>query len=325
MSKDVWVVAEHLKGQISEPTYELLGLARRVSSATGGRVIAVLLGWKVEPLAERLGAADEVLYLEHEALGEFSPDAWRQALGPLLKERSPRLALLPSSSLSMDLAGPLSAELGLPLAAFAHDITIEGDRTVVTSQLYGGKASVETEFSGPGIVMVRTGVLEPDAGRSGGKPQVVKLTPALESANVRVSFLGLHEPPPGDVDITRERVLIAVGRGTERKENLPPIEELARALGGVLCASRPVVDQGWLPRTRQVGKSGASVKPKLYLALGVSGAPEHLEGMKNAELIIAVNTDPSAPIFEVAHYGIVGDLHDIVPAITERLGASTGG
>jgi len=319
MSNDVLVVAEHLQRQILESTFEALGLARDVAAAAGGRTIAVLPGWEAESLTESLGAADEVVYLEHEALENFSSDAWKSALIPLLQERDPLVTLISMSATGMDLAAPLSAALNVPLVASAKSVSIEDGKKIVSSQLYAGKASVESEFSGTGIVAVMTGALDPDQGRSDRKPPVTKVQPVLEASAIRVSFSGLVEPSGEDVDITREEVLVSVGRGVEREDNVSVVEELAEALGGVLSASRPVVDQEWLPRTRQVGKSGATVKPRLYLALGISGAPEHLEGMKDAELIVAVNTDPSAPIFEAAHYGATEDMLDVVESLTEKV------
>ena len=325
MSNDVFVLAEHLQGEIQESTFEVLGLARGVAAATGGRVIAVLPGWQAESLAESLGAADEVLYLEHEALESFSSDAWKSVLIPVLQEREPQVTLISMSATGMDLAAPLSAALDLPLVASAQNVAIEDGKTVVTSQLYAGKATVESEFSGPGIVAVMTGALDPDQGRSDAKPPVTKVQPALDASAIRVSFDKLVEPSGEDVDITREDVLVSVGRGVEREDNISDVEELAEELGGVLSGSRPVIDQGWLPRTRQVGKSGAKVKPRLYLALGISGAPEHVEGMKDAELIIAINTDPSAPIFEAAHYGATEDMLDVVESLTEKIREAKGG
>ena len=324
MSNDVLVVAEYLQGQILESTFEVLGLARDVASASGGRTVAVLPGWQAESLADSLGAADEVVYLEHEALGNFSSDAWKSALIPLLQERDPLVTLISMSATGMDLAAPLSTALNLPLVASAQGVSIEDGKTVVRSQMYGGKASIESEFSGSGIVAVMTGALDPDRGRSDQKPPVTKVQPVLDTAEVQVTFRGLVEPEGEDVDVTREDVLVSVGRGVERADNVPVVEELAEALGGALSASRPVVDQEWLPRTRQVGKSGAKVKPRLYLALGISGAPEHVEGMKDAELIIAVNTDPSAPIFEVAHYGSTEDMLDVVESLTEKVREAGG-
>jgi len=324
MSNDVLVVAEHLQGQILESTFEVLGLAKDVAAASGGRTVAVLPGWQAEPLAESLGAADEVVYVEHEALENFSSDAWKSALIPLLREREPLVTLISMSATGMDLAAPLSAALDLPLVASAQAVSIEDGKAVVTSQLYAGKASVESELPGPGIVAVMTGALDPDSGRSDQKPPVTKVQPVLDASALRVTFTGFVEPSGEDVDITREDVLISVGRGVERQDNIDTVQELADELGGVLSASRPVVDQEWLPRTRQVGKSGATVKPRLYLALGISGAPEHLEGMKDAELIIAVNTDPSAPIFEAAHYGAAEDMLDVVESLTEMIREAKG-
>jgi electron transfer flavoprotein alpha subunit len=156
-------------------------------------------------------------------------------------------------------------------------------------------------------------------------PTAAGVSPTTEtvpaaSTDARIRFRGLHRPEAGDVDITREAVLVSVGRGIGEQDNIELVEALAAAVGGAVSSSRPIADSGWLPRTRQVGKSGLKVKPKVYLALGISGAPEHLEGMRGAELIIAVNTDPRAPIFSVAHYGAVADLLDVVPALTARLG-----
>ena len=324
MSNDVLVVAEHLQGQVLESTFEVLGLAKDVASASGGRTVAVLPGWQAESLAESLGAADEVVYLEHEALDNFSSDAWKSALIPLLKEREPLVTLISMSATGMDLAAPLSMALDLPLVASAQAVSIENGKAVVTSQLYAGKAFVESELPGPGIVAVMTGTLDPDSGRSDRKPPVTKVQPVLDASALRVSFSGLVEPTGEDVDVTREDVLVSVGRGVGRQDNIDTVQELADEIGGVLSASRPVVDQEWLPRTRQVGKSGATVKPRLYLALGISGAPEHLEGMKDAELIIAVNTDSSAPIFEVAHYGATEDMLDVVESLTEMVREAKG-
>ncbi|HBY92861.1 MAG TPA: electron transfer flavoprotein subunit alpha/FixB family protein, partial [Chloroflexi bacterium] len=155
------------------------------------------------------------------------------------------------------------------------------------------------------------------AGRTGAAPAVEAMAPPVALTGLRTRFKRLIEPEAGDVDITRADIIVAVGRGIQSQDNIELAEELAEALGGVVAASRPVTDAGWLPRTRQVGKSGLKVKPKLYLALGISGAPEHLEGMKEGDLIIAVNTDPNAPIFNVAHYGVVADLFDVTEALVE--------
>jgi electron transfer flavoprotein alpha subunit len=173
------------------------------------------------------------------------------------------------------------------------------------------------------VVGLLPGARPASAAAAGGPPAVEAVTVDLP-AEGRVRFDAYLDPAPGDVDVTQQAVLVSVGRGIQTQDNISLAEDLAAALGGVVSASRPVIDQGWLPLTRQVGKSGASVKPKLYFAAGISGAPEHVEGMKGAELIIAVNTDPGAPIFGVAHYGIVADALEVLPALTDAVKARKG-
>ena len=168
------------------------------------------------------------------------------------------------------------------------------------------------------ILGLLPGARAAEKGRSDQKPQIEDVQVTLPDT-LRVQFKKYLEPEAGDVDITKQDVLVSVGRGIQTQDNIALAEELAQALGGAVSGSRPVIDQGWLPLSRQVGKSGAAVKPKLYLALGISGAPEHVEGMRGAEVIIAINTDAHAPIFNVAHYGVVGDLFDIVPPLTEEI------
>lgn len=325
MSSDVYVLAEQLNGELVETTFELLGLGRRVASATGGELVALLIGSGIDKLAGEMGTANRVLYVEDEALAYFSSWSYGSTVAAILRERAPRITLISASAQGMDVAPVLSSVLGLPLVANGQEIAVEGDTTVVTSQLYGGKAFVESEFSGPGIVSVMTGVVDPDTSRASGTPQVERMTPPVDLTRPAVRFLELVEMEAEDVDITREEILIGVGRGVESEDNMEVVEELAEELGGTLCATRPVIDQGWLPRTRLVGKSGLRVKPRLYVAAGASGAPEHVEGLKDAGLILAINTDPQAPIFDVAHYGVVGDLLDILPLVTERVAEARRG
>lgn len=318
MGQDVLVVAEHLKGEIQEVTYELLGKGRELAAATGGALQVALFGSKMEGAAASLGAADKVVYVDHEALADFNPEAAVAVLAGVVDRA--RLTLIANTSMGMDLAAALAVRKALPLVAYAVDVTIEDGTVVATSQLYGGKIYAESVLAGAAsIVSVLAGSFPADAGRRDGAPEVERLDAPAALADLRLRFKGLIEPGGGDVDITQHDVLVAVGRGIQSEDNLPMIETLASALGGAVCASRPIVDSKWLPKTRQVGKSGLKVKPKIYLALGISGAPEHIEGMKDAELIIAVNTDEGAPIFEHAHYGTTEDLFDIVPVLTEKL------
>ncbi|MHB1571182.1 MAG: electron transfer flavoprotein subunit alpha/FixB family protein, partial [Solirubrobacteraceae bacterium] len=184
-----------------------------------------------------------------------------------------------------------------------------------TSQVYGGKLDAEVEVHGGAVASVVAGSF---AAAGAGSPSVEDVT-APDLSGVRTQFLARVEPEAADVDITSEEILVSVGRGIGGAENIELAQELADALGGTVSGSRPVTDAGWLPKTRQVGKSGRKVKPKLYLACGISGAPEHLEGMSDAELIVAINSDERAPIFDVAHYGTTEDLFDVLPALTEAL------
>jgi electron transfer flavoprotein alpha subunit len=316
MSGDIFVIAEHRDGAISETTFELLGRARAI--AGGGEVVAVLLGSGVANLAPALGAAARVIVVDGPGLAGVSPSACQAALVPLVRERRPALVLVANSGSGMDVAAGLSAALDLPLAAYAIDLAVDGNGPLVTCQLYAGKIQAKVRFAGGrGIVTVVAGSFPAEAGTGPGSPTVE--TVGLAATDDRVRFIDLLRPEAGDVDITRESVLVSVGRGIGERDNIELVEALAAALGGAVSSSRPIADLGWLPRTRQVGKSGLKVKPKVYLALGISGAPEHLEGMRGADLVIAVNSDPRAPIFSVADYGAVADLLDVVPALTALL------
>ena len=316
--RDVFVIAEHLEGKLSDVTFEMLGKARSLAPALGGRAVAVLLGHEATALAGQLGAADEVLYIEDAGLRYFVPERAEQALRTVLSNEKPSLTMIANTSMGMDLAAALSAALDWPLIAYCSDVQAEDGKIVATSQIYGGKIAVETlSESDSTLVSVLAGVFPASEGHAGKSASLQTIFGAANEGRVR--FKGLTIPEAGDVDITRETLLVSVGRGIGSKDNIELVEELASNLGASLAASRPIIDSGWLPKQRQVGKSGLTVKPKLYMAVGISGAPEHLQGMRDAELIIAINSDPGAPIFEVADYGIVGDLFDIVPALSERL------
>jgi len=320
-SKDVWVYVEHMAGAVAPHTYELLGRGRELAQALGERLVAVLLGHEVAGLARTLGAADLVLQVEHARLGSFTPDAHARTVLALAERASPRLVLCGATSAGVDLAALLSALMQIPMVANVRAVQVEDGRLVATSQLCGGKLLCDVEIPERGILAILAGAYPAEAGMATREPPVETAAPPAALEQVGAQVVRLLEPAGGDVDITKVPVLIAVGRGIQRKENLPLAEELAALLGGAVCASRPVIDQGWLPLSRQVGKSGMTVKPGLYLALGISGAPEHLEGMRGAELIVAVNTDPAAPIFTVAHYGVVADMFEIIPALAAQLKA----
>ena len=317
MAHDVLVVAEHLSGKLDDVTFEMLGMGKTLAGELGGSLIAALIGGTDE-MADRLGAADRVVAVGGRELTDFNPETHGAALEAAVDATSPRVVLVSYTSMGMDLASTLAVNRGMTHAAFGTAVE-GGDRVTATSQLYGGKMDVVSDLGdGPCVVSVLAGSAPADAGRADGPPAAKDSLPAPATAG-RVRFKRLIEPEAGDVDITAQDVLVAIGRGIGSKDDVEAAEELAEALDAAVAGSRPLIDAGWLPKTRQVGKSGLKVSPKVYLALGISGAPEHIEGMKSAATIIAVNTDENAPIFNVAHYGMTEDLFDVCEELTEAL------
>jgi len=321
MNQDIFVVIEHLQGQVAEISYVMLAAGRVLAQGTGGDVVAVLLGHNAQDLARHL-AASRVMYVDHPTLAEFTSDAYQKVLTSLISENMPRAVLLGSTSIGTDVASGLSAHLGLPLVSSCRNISADGR---ITCQICGGKIMAESNLANTTtLVTMIPGGYRPEEGQSTQPPIETRVTaPPLE--DLRVTLTRYIKPKAGDVDISREPILVSVGRGIQTQDNIELAQELAGVLGGVVCASRPVVDQGWLPTTRLVGKSGQKVKPKLYLAMGISGAPEHVEGMADSELIIAINTDPTAPIFDVAKYGTTIDLLDLATVLTEQVRQAKGG
>jgi electron transfer flavoprotein alpha subunit len=318
MGNDVLVLAERAGKQIQDSTHGLVGKAKELAQAWGGRVEVALFG--PADLVGEMAGADTVVSVDHPELSTYLPEAYEKALLHVLRERSPRLLLLSNTTVGLDQAAALSVLWDAPLAAYAVDLAIRDGVPVASCQILGGKVLAEVALEGErAICTVIDGSFDPAAGRTGGPPELVQIAPPAELDTVRTTLRQVLEPEAGDVDITTADLLVSVGRGVGSKDDLELVQELANALGVPLSSSRPITDSGWLPKTRQVGKSGLKVKPKAYLAFGISGAPEHLEGMRDAGLIIVCNTDPNAPIFDVAHYGTTEDLFDLVPVLTEKL------
>lgn len=319
-ASDVLVVAEVQRDTLVDISVEMLAAARGLTAATGGQVVALVLSQDGARFAPSLSAADRIVVVDAPQLAAYAPEPYLAAVQEVIAVEQPRAVLIGGTSIGWDLAPLLAARLQAPLAIGCKAVQAAGDKLVVTASFCGGKMLAEAEIGGaPAVLMILPGSFRPPA--EAGQAQLEKrtVTAALEPGAVRFEELLL--PEAGDVDITQQNVLVAVGRGIQQKDNVDLAEELAQALGGAVCASRPVVDQGWLPATRQVGKSGMTVKPQLYLALGISGAPEHQEGMKGSALIIAVNTDPKAPIFDVAHYGAEIDALELLPALVDAVKA----
>ena len=312
MSNDVFVITEHLDGTFSDVSFELVGKAKELASALGGQAVAVVVGGGVDA---NVFASDSTIHVDDAALSNFNPEAYGKVIEVLVKEKSPRLVMFGWTATGMDMAAWLSGRLGVPCAAYVKDI---GADLTMSCQAYGGKLMADVAPEGDmAIAACLAGSFPAEAGQGSTPATAVASPVALDG--LKMKFVEAIKPEGGDVDITAQTKLVSVGRGIGGKENIELAEELAEALDAAVSCSRPVVDAGWLPRTRQVGKSGLKVKPKLYFMLGISGAPEHLEGMSSAELIIAVNTDKKAPIFNVAHYGATADLFEVAEEMLELL------
>jgi len=320
MNSGILVLVEHLKGAVADVSFEVLGAGRKLADALQARLYAAVLARDAAPLTAGLGLADAVLAAEDSALEAPSPEVVAAVLSQLLAQQQAALVLLPGSNMGIGAGPTLSAATGLPFVNFCKEVKALDGQVVITTQLFGGKILAEVLLAGAGgILSLVAGALPAEAGRSDRAPVVRKVSVTIPPP--QVVFKRLLEPAAGDVDITKQDVLVSVGRGIQNQDNIALAEQVAALLNGAVSASRPVVDQGWLPLTRQVGKSGMTVAPKLYLALGISGAPEHWEGMKNAQMIIAVNTDPQAPIFGFAHYGAALDVLDLIEPLKAAIEA----
>lgn len=315
MSNDVFVITEHMDGKFSDVSFEMVGKAKELASAFGGQAVAVVVGGGV---SAHVFSSDTTIQIDDISLAQFNPESYGKVIESLVREHSPHLVLFGWTATGMDLAAWLSARLGKPCVAYGKDLCVENNSLVVTSQVYGGKMIADVAPEGDlAIVACLAGSFPVEAGQ--GSTAATTIPAPVPLDGLRTRFIEVIKPAAGDVDITAQPKLVSIGRGIGSKDNVELAEELAQKLGATVSSSRPVVDAGWLPRTRQVGKSGLKVKPKLYLMLGISGAPEHLEGMKSAELIIAINTDKNAPIFNVAHYGATADLFEVAEAMLELL------
>ena len=313
---DVLVYTEPSQGD------RLLAWARPLAEAAGGEVVALLAG--AEPgEADQLTGADVVLEVSHPALSPYLPEAHQVVLAAAIEARAPDLVLLENTTAGYDLAAATAASRGLPLVGYCVGLSLEDGQAQSTSAIYGGQLLATVRTPLPAVVAVNSAALHEESAAA-GRGEHTQLPAPAELESLRTTFVEPVPPPEGDVDLTKADLIVCVGRGIGGAENIPVAEELASALGAELAGSRPVIDSGWLPKTRQVGKSGATVKPKLYLGLGVSGAPEHVEGMHGAELIVAVNTDPGAAIFNIAHYGAVADLFDVAEELTRIVGEGGG-
>jgi len=317
---DVLAVAEHRRGDLRDVSLELLTAGRQLADQTGGDLHAAVIGGTVDEFAEKLdreGVDRVVTVAEGE---EFNHDVYLQSVEQLADAVDPAVVLTPNSVNGLDYAPALAESLDLPYVSDAVDLSLDGDALTAEREMYGSKVATTCAVDATdGVVATIRGGEWPAAEGTGGAA-IESLEVEIDESRVFSSVTGFEEVGGGDVDISEADVLVSVGRGIEEEENIDLIRDLADALDATLSASRPIVDNGWLPKNRQVGQSGKVVTPDVYIAIGISGAVQHVAGMKGSDTIVAINTDPSAPIFDIADYGIVDDLFDVVPALIEEFG-----
>ena len=312
----VLAVAEHRRGELRPVSLELLTVGRRLATATEGELHVAVVGGDVEAFADSLDREGvDVIHTVDEG-EEFNHDVYVQALTQLVAALDAELLVAPNTVNGLDYVPALAERLDRPLVTDVTAVSAD-DGLTVTRELYGAK--VETTIavdSEQAAVTVRPGEWPSAEGTNGAAVEPFEAD--IDGSAVRSTVTGFEEVGSGDVDITEADVVLAVGRGIGEEEHLEMVFNLADAIDATVAASRPLVDNGWVAPERQVGQSGKVVSPDLYLAVGISGAVQHVAGMKGSDTIVAVNTDPSAPIFDVADYGLVGDLFDVVPALLER-------
>ena len=320
---EILVVVEHRKGEIREITREMLFKARELCSGAYHELVAVVLvgdeaGSMVQEVAKM---ADKVLVFQGPWFENFDSHVYGEVLTSLVRERKPFLTLIGHTSWGMDIAPALAVQSGYPLATDCVNILLEDGRPFAIRQIYSGKLFSRVSFreSAGYVFTVRPGAFLVPEGELQREGQIEMHEPYPHMAKTGKEFLEFVDTGAGDVDITQAELLVSVGRGVGEEENIARIRELADVMGGTLSCSRPVVDKNWLPKYHQVGTSGKSVKPKVYFALGISGAFQHVAGIAGAGTVIAVNKDKKAPIFRVADYGVVDDLFNVVSALKEKL------
>jgi len=319
----VFIIVEHRQGAIREATFELVTLARELAGTFGLEPAAVIIGHKVRPFAETLSKyVPETVVVEHEVLAEFRYETYAVVLKDLLEKEAPLVTLCPQSAFGMELFPRLSVEAGRPCATDCVKVEMDGPNLVVVRSVYNGKINSRLAFGPSGGYLITVRAASYAAAAEAGRAGTIRDYPCPAfGPSFKTQFLGYREAAVGAVDISQAPFLLSIGRGIKDAENVPKAQELAVKLGAVLSCSRPVVDKKWLGKERQVGTSGRTVKPKVYLAMGISGAFQHLAGIKGSGVFIAVNRDAKAPIFRAADYGVVEDLFKIIDALKEKLGS----
>lgn len=336
--KGVFIYAQQVDNEISPIAYELLGKAKDLAADLNTDVTAVLLGSGVKALADSLAqyGADKVIVVDSPVLETYRTEPYTQALAAVINEYKPEIMLVGATAIGRDLGPRVSARVGTGLTADCTQLEIgdfplnplpnkeqKHNQLLMTRPAFGGNtiATIACPDNRPQMATVRPGVMQKIAPIADAKAEVIEFNPVLEENNCYVEILDIVKEVSTAADIQEAKILVSGGRGVGSKENFKLLEDLAEALGGTVSCSRAVVDNGWLPKDLQVGQTGKTVRPYVYFAIGISGAIQHTAGMEESDIIIAINKDETAPIFDVADYGIVGDLNKIVPLLTEAIKA----
>ncbi len=336
--KGVAIFAQQVDNKLSSIAFELIGKAHELAADLGTDVTAVVLGSGIESLADKLGeyGADKVVVIDDPALETYRTEPYAQALTAYINEYKPEIMLVGATAIGRDLGPTVSARVKTGLTADCTSLEIgdfplqarEGqeqkhNQLLMTRPAFGGNtiATIACPDNRPQMATVRPGVMQKLPKEAGRKAEVIKFNPEIKENNRFVEILNIVKNVTSTVDIMDAKILVSGGRGVGSPENFKLLEDLAEVLGGTVSCSRAVVDSGWKPKDLQVGQTGKTVRPNVYFAIGISGAIQHTAGMEESDIIIAINKDETAPIFDVADYGIVGDLNKIVPALTEALKA----
>ena len=321
MSEGILVFIEHKAGSLNKTSLEAIAAAQKVGGETGQTITAVVLGSGAQSLVQEIAAYDlaKVVNVDHPQLADYTPDAYASAMEQVVRALDPQYVLMSHTYLVRDFAPKVAARFGKGLIGDCIRMKIDAGKVVFTRRIFLGKLDADVVFDGqaPFFVTFQSGAFRPDQAVKGSGAPIELM--AIEVGPVRMKPEAPFQEVKQAVDLSKAEVIVAVGRGIKSKENIALAEKLAEALGGDLAASRPICDAEWLPIDRQIGSSGQTVAPKLYIALGISGAIQHLVGMKNSQTIVAINKDPEAPIFDIADYGIVGDLFEALPVLTEEI------
>jgi electron transfer flavoprotein alpha subunit len=323
MAQGVMVIAEQRDGEIRKISYEVVSEGKRLADKMGQKVTAVLLGSNIKDKASKLGpyGADKVIVADDPRLQQYTADAYVPLVADIVKANDPAILILGASVQGKDLAARVSARLGVGMAQDCTALSVEGGNLVATRPVYAGKAYAQVTFSEnrPHMATARPNVMpmnQPDTSKS---PEILNAPTELDAAALKTKVVDVIKDAGGRVDLTEADKIVSGGRGMKGPEGYKILEDLADVIGASVGASRSAVDAGWRPHSDQVGQTGKVVSPNLYIACGISGAIQHLAGMSTSKVIVAINKDPEAPIFQKADYGVVDDLFKVVPALTEAI------